>query len=121
MQGKLIELMKDLTATSTGVLDYSDMCLKLGSGVINSMIKYNIICLRPTSRLANDVPNHANPIITAESPAAFIAMKKVLEKHWKHQFNKILSFICIVLMFLGWLAISFPVWLAIVKKVLKKH
>ena len=127
-QGKLIELMKDLTATSTGVLDYSDMCLKLGSGVINSMIKYNIICLRPTSRLANDVPNHANPIITAESPAAFVAMKKALEKHWKHQFNEtpsficirkhhfneILLFICIVFMFPDWLDISFLVWLAIV-------
>ena len=77
---ELIELMEDFTATSTGVLDYNDVCFKFGHGVINSMIKHNIVHLRPTSRLAYDVPNHVNPIITAGSPAAFVAMKKVLEE-----------------------------------------
>ena len=86
-QEKVLDLMKDLTTTRAGVniLDYSTMCFKFGSGVVNSMIKYNIIRLRPTSRLAYDVPNHVNPIITAESPAAYVAMKKVLGKHWKRE------------------------------------
>lgn len=44
------------------------------------MIEHKVIHLRPTSRLAYDVPNHTDPIITAESPAAFYAMKKTLEK-----------------------------------------
>ena len=78
---ELIKLMKDLTTARTGVLDYNDMCSKFGTGVVNSIISSNIpLYLRPTSRLAYDVPNHASPIITAESPAAFVAMKKVLGK-----------------------------------------
>ena len=32
----------------------------------------------PTSRLSFDVPSHEEPIITAESPAALIAMRKLL-------------------------------------------
>ena len=87
----LIELMQDLTATSTGVLDYNVVCFKFGQGVIKSMIKHNVIHLRTTSRLAYDVPNHADPIITAESPAAFVAMKKVLEECWKFEWHLVVD------------------------------
>ena len=38
-QEKLLDLMKDLTTTRAGVLDYSTTCFKFGSGVVNSMIK----------------------------------------------------------------------------------
>ena len=76
----LIELMTMLTTESTGYLDYDKACFKCGKEAIDSMIEHKVIHLRPTSRLAYDVPNHTDPIITAESPAAFYAMKKTLEK-----------------------------------------
>ena len=88
-QEKLVDLMKYLT-TRTGVLDYSYACFEFGSGVVNLLIKYNIIRLRRNSRLAYDVPNHANSIITAQSPAAFIAMKNVLEKYWKNEIDQLI-------------------------------
>ena len=42
------------------------------------MIKNKIIHLRPTCPLAYDIPYHTNPIITAASPATFVAMKKMI-------------------------------------------
>ena len=42
------------------------------------MIQYNLIHLRPTSRLSHDVPSYKEPIITAESPAALVVMKVLL-------------------------------------------
>ena len=76
-------MMKDLTTWSKeSRVDYSGMCCFFGSGVVNSIINSNTpLYLRPTSRLVYDVPNHVNRIITAESPAAFTAVKKVLEKY----------------------------------------
>ena len=75
---KLRKLMRMLT--DTGILDYNVVCSIFGKDVIDFMIKYDIIHLRPTCRLAYDVPDHTNPIITAESPAALVAMKKILGK-----------------------------------------
>ena len=76
---KLRTLMNMLTK-STGSLDYNEVCGRFGKDAVDSMIKYNIIHLRPTSRLSYDVPDHTDPIITAVSPAALVAMKKVLAK-----------------------------------------
>ena len=76
---KLRKLMKMLT-TSTGILDYDKVCETLGKDAVDSMIKHNIIHLRPTCRLSYDVPDHTSPIVTAVSPAALVAMKKVLAK-----------------------------------------
>ena len=72
----LIKVMNMLT--KTGTLMYDDLCKEMGHTIINSMIQYNLIHLRPTARLSFDVCKHKDPIITAESPAALVAMKRLL-------------------------------------------
>ena len=76
----LIDVLKMLTENDKGLLSYKSLCDIVGKSTVNSLIEYNILHLRPTSRLAFDVPIHANPIITAESPAAYVAMKEVLNE-----------------------------------------
>ena len=75
-ESDLIKVMKMLTKEE--IIMYNTLCKELGSAVINSMIQYNLIHLRPTARLSFDVPKHRDPIITAKSPAALVAMKSLL-------------------------------------------
>ena len=75
----LITVMESLI-NAAGIVPYDVICDNIGMSVVNSMIEYNIIHLRPTSSLSDDVPLHENPIITAESPAALVAMKELLRE-----------------------------------------
>ena len=68
-------------------MPYDDICEKLGVPVVNSMIEYNIIHLRLTSSLSDDVPIHNSPIITPESPASLVAMRKLLSGYSKYKFG----------------------------------
>lgn len=77
-RNELINLMK-MMIDESGIINYDTVCEKLGISVINSLIEYNIVHLRPTSSLSYDVPMHDTPVITAESPASFAAMKKLLK------------------------------------------
>ena len=52
----LLSLIKMML--TTGTLDYNEVCSKFGEDIIDSMIKYNIVHLRPTSQLAHDVSDH---------------------------------------------------------------
>lgn len=74
----LIELMA-VMVRDNWILPYCSACATFGKSTVNSLIKYNIVHLRPSSRMSFDVPRHETPTITAESPAALIAMRKELE------------------------------------------
>lgn len=66
----MLEVMKVLIS-SGGIVDYRSMCSQFGKAIINSMIKYNIMRIRPTATITFDLPWH---IITHELPAAEVAM-----------------------------------------------
>ena len=51
----------------------------MGNDVVKSLIEYNILHLQPCSTLAVDVI-HKHPIICAESPAAYVAIREVLKE-----------------------------------------
>lgn len=72
--------MKMLVNSKLGVVQYNSACDSIGKDIINSMIEYNLIHMRPTSRLSFDVLGHKKPIITAESPAALAAMKMLVNE-----------------------------------------
>ena len=59
---------------------YDQLCGKFGEKIINSVIDYNLLHLRPTSHLSFDIPDHENPIVTAESPAALVAIRELVAK-----------------------------------------
>jgi len=75
-QIRLIRVMKKLTNSQKGFVMYDSLCEEFGK----TMIQHNLIYLRPTSCLSFDIPPHENPIITAESPAALVAMKQLLSQ-----------------------------------------
>lgn len=59
-------------------MQYDGVCQDMGKEVVDSMIEYNLIQLRPTSMLSFDISEHTDPIVTSETPAAFVAMKRIL-------------------------------------------
>ena len=79
-KGDITSIMKMLVNSKLGVVQYNSACDSIGKDIINSMIEYNLIHMRPTSRLSFDVPEHKRPIITAESPAALAAMKMLVNE-----------------------------------------
>ena len=74
---ELVKMMELLTSHG-GVVDYGNMCSRYGEAMVNSMIEYNLMHVRPTATMAFDVPWHDLPIVIPESPAAHVAMVKVL-------------------------------------------
>jgi len=82
MKDALIHIMTMLTENDDdkGLLTYQFLCREMGNKVIQSLIEYNIIHLRPSSVLAFDVPQHKYPVISAESPATRVAMQEILEQ-----------------------------------------
>ena len=54
---ELIDILKML-AEMSGILDYELLCEKFSKDVVNSLIEYNIIHLRPTSHMSFDVLMH---------------------------------------------------------------
>ena len=61
-------------------MSYGQICETLGESVVNSLIEYNIINLRPTSSFSHDLPMYDTPIITAESPASLVAMEELISE-----------------------------------------
>ena len=75
----LINVMKILTKSNNGWLNYRSLCDEMGNDVVKSLIEYNILHLRPCSTLAVDVI-HEHPIVCAELPAVYVAMREVLKE-----------------------------------------
>ena len=75
----LVKMMK-MMAASVGIIEYSEMCRQFGEEVVNSVIEYNLMHLRPTHYLTCDISYHRKPVVTPESPAAFAAMKLLLQR-----------------------------------------
>ena len=59
-------------------LEYDQLCEKFGLEIMDSVIEYNLMHLRPTSALSFDVPLHKIPIVIPESQAAKVAMENIL-------------------------------------------
>ena len=76
----LLDVMELLTKDESDFLYYNKLCEKFDKEKVDSMIKHNLMHLRPTSSLSFDVPSHNTPIVTAESQAARVAMKKILSE-----------------------------------------
>ena len=60
----LVKTMEMLVNSEFGVVKYSSACQELGKAVVHSMMEYNLIHMRPTSRLSFDIPSHSEPVIT---------------------------------------------------------
>jgi hypothetical protein len=77
---QFIELMTDLTTSGQGFLLYSTLENKWGKKVVDSLIAYNVLHLRPGRNFAFDIdPPRRGSVVTAESPAAHYAMRVLLE------------------------------------------
>lgn len=75
---QLVKMMEMLVNSESGIVQYNGVCQDMGKEVVDSMIEYNLIQLRPTSMLSFDISEHTDPIVTSETPAAFVAMKRIL-------------------------------------------
>lgn len=53
----LIKMMEMMTSSPKGVVEYSKMCKEFGRDVVNSVIEYNLMHIRPNHRLSYDIPN----------------------------------------------------------------
>ena len=78
-EDQLMQMMKMLV-NSEGFVEYKNVCDEFGKEVVHSMIEYNLLHLRSSSRLSFDVPEHTEPVLTAESPCALVAMKLLLKE-----------------------------------------
>ena len=59
-------------------LEYDQLCENFGLEIMDSMIEYNLMHLRPTSALSFDVSLHKIPIVVPESQTAKVAMENIL-------------------------------------------
>ena len=80
----LLKVMAKLIESENGFLLYHELCEELGKEKIVSLIKANLLHLRPTPKLSYDVENAPDKVIvTAETPTSALAMKLILEESSK--------------------------------------
>ena len=80
----LLDVMHELTESENGFITYDNLCAKVTRDVVNSMIKANLIHMRPTNKYTYDIEGApCKAIVTAESPASSAAMKIILEEKGK--------------------------------------
>ena len=80
----LLKVIAKLIESENGFLLYCELCIKLGEVKTDSLIKANLLHLRPTPKLSYDPENAPKEmIVTAKSPASALAMKLILEKYLK--------------------------------------
>ena len=84
--GRVLQEIMEMLTSQDGIVDYQFMCSKFRKEVINSIIEYNLMHLRPTCTLLFDVPLHESPIVTAKSQAGKVAMEKVMLKNSNSSF-----------------------------------
>lgn len=78
---QFITMMKMLTESETGFLDYRDLCRTLGQKAVDGFISYHSLHLRPSKNFAYDLPEAPDnrAIVTAETPAGLFAMRLMLK------------------------------------------
>jgi hypothetical protein len=78
---QLILVMKELVNSDSGFLIYEDLCKEVGQSVVDALIDYNLLHLRPSRNFAYDLPEYdaEKAVLTAETPSSFVAMKKLLK------------------------------------------
>ena len=81
-QTTLLNIMAKLIESEHGFLFYNKLCNEYGEKMIDSIIKANLLHLRPTGTHSYDLVNAPDEaILTADSPASALAMKLILEEH----------------------------------------
>ena len=63
-----------------GAIQYNSACQSIERNILHLMIEYNLIHMRSAYRLSYETPEHRKPVITAELPAALMAMKIILKE-----------------------------------------
>jgi len=79
---QFFSIMEKLVNSKMGFLNYNDVCKEVGKAVVDSLIYYSLLHLRPTRSLTNDLPDHKEdtPVVTAETPCALIAMRQLVQE-----------------------------------------
>lgn len=78
-RANLLDVMSQLNEAENGFIMYEKLCNKITKDVVDSMIKANLIHMRPSTDYTYDLegaPDEA--ILTAESPASAAAMKLIV-------------------------------------------
>jgi hypothetical protein len=78
---QFISLMEKLVNAEGGFLIYEELCKDVGQSVVDALIDYNLLHLRPSKNFTFDLPEYdgAKSVLTAETPSSFVAMQKVLK------------------------------------------
>ena len=81
----MVKVIKKFDESKCGYLDYNTMCKEVDE-ILESMIEYNVIHLRPYFKLCSDLnpaPQPTKAIITAESPVELFAMKNLIPELYR--------------------------------------
>ncbi len=79
---QFLKIATKLVSAPEGFLVYKPLCNEFGEEVINSLIKYHLLHLRPNNKMGYDLPSAPDgAIVTAMSSSARYAMKLLLQKH----------------------------------------
>ena len=78
-----LEIAQRLVSSPEGFLAYEPLCDEFNEDVINSLIKYHLLHLRPNKEFGYDLPSAPKnaAVVTAMSPSARYAMKLLLQEH----------------------------------------
>jgi AAA+ ATPase superfamily predicted ATPase len=78
---QFITVMKKLVNAEGGFLIYEDLCEEIGQSVVDALINYNLLHLRPSKDFTYDLPDYdaTKAVLTAETPSSLVAMRKMLE------------------------------------------
>ena len=78
---QFITVMEKLVASEGGFLIYEDLCEEISQPVVDALIDYNLLHLRPSKDFTYDLPEYdaTKAILTAETPSSLVAMRNMLE------------------------------------------
>ena len=74
----LINIVDELVSAESGYVYYDDLCESVGQDIIDSLIEYNVLHLRPYFVLCKDLvplPIASRAIVTPESQIGLFAMR----------------------------------------------
>ena len=84
-QDQLLSFFKEMVEAKERFLEYNAVCRTYGKLLIDSLIKSNLIHLRPTKCFSYDLTSQMDgvPVVTPETPCGFIAMEELLTEFKK--------------------------------------
>ena len=84
-QNQLLSFFKEMVEAKERFLEYNAVCHIYGKLLIDSLLKSNLIHLRPTKCFSYDLTSQMDgvPVVTPETPCGFIAMEELLTEFKK--------------------------------------